>query len=486
MHNDNDTIAARHPDYVDYQVEFDLISALKSGSQAMRDAGELYLPKFSKEQQAPYDRRKNSSYLHPGFSDAIEKQTSKPFSRPIAVEGELDKKMAYITDDVDGRGTTITTLAKQAFAMAASYRRVLLFTDYSIVNLPSGASKSDEVASRASIFSISDKDFFNWRYGSDGKFDEIRFYSSQLVPKGDFGQERQSVIYRWTRKVWEKWIVDDDNDAAPNFTSDVTNDEWKMSASGPNPLGEIPVKEVWFRRDKTTNAELADACLQHYQEMSDQMSIVKFSRTGVWLATGFDDGELDDFTVGPNSILSGQDQDAKLSVVEHSGSAVAIGRAELSILEDRIESLSVKPIERSSGDVTATEVNTNSASQSSDIRSWGISLQEGLEGAIEFAHLWAKKTMPEEFRLEIYQDYSIEGSVADVPSLIEAARENLISKELFLQELKRRGAIDARLVVADELEKLNTEEEKRKADEMEVLEASKPEPAVNNNSMQDN
>ena len=48
MHNDNDTIAARHPDYVDYQVEFDLISALKSGSQAMRDAGELYLPKFSK------------------------------------------------------------------------------------------------------------------------------------------------------------------------------------------------------------------------------------------------------------------------------------------------------------------------------------------------------------------------------------------------------------------------------------------------------
>ena len=250
--------------------------------------------------------------------------------------------MAYITDDVDGRGTTITTLAKQAFAMAASYRRVLLFTDYSIVNLASGASKSDEVASRASIFNISDKDFFNWKYGADGKFDEIRFYSSQLVPKGEFGQERQSVIYRWTRKVWEKWIVDDDNDAAPNFTSDVTNDEWKMSASGPNPLGEIPVKEVWFRRDKTTNAELADACLQHYQEMSDQMSIVKFSRTGVWLATGFDDGELDDFTIGPNSILSGQDQDAKLSVVEHSGSAVAIGRAELSILEDRIESFGWK------------------------------------------------------------------------------------------------------------------------------------------------
>lgn len=156
---------------------------------------------------------------------------------------------------------------------------------------------------------------------------------------------------------------------------------------------------------------------------------------------------------------------------------MAIGRAELQILEDRMEALSLKPmIQRTSGDVTATEVSANSVSACSDIRSWGILVQEGLTKSLEWAHRWIGSEMSDNVKVTIYDDYSIEGSSVDKDWLLNAWSQDGISKKLFLEESKRRGMIDARVDIDEEM-KMSDEQTKAKMEmAIETAEASEPEP----------
>jgi len=376
-----DSIASKHPDYIRFENENKLASTLMDGTEAMRLQQTTYLPKFPKEEDTAYSTRLAATFLNPAFSDAITKQSAKPFSRPVTVEGidSISSRLTGITEDIDGRGTSMTALGKKAFSSAATYRRVFLFTDFSQVDLPENATKLDEAKAggRTSTFIIRDVDMFNWSYDDDGSYSEVRYYATEMVNSGKFGKKSQSVIYRWFKTYWEKYIEMSEEDADDKFIELSGSKNWQLVGGGPNGLGAIPIEEVVLRDERTTNAELAETVLEHYQEQSDQKSIVRFSRTGVWLATGFAEGELDGFSIGPSSLVEGQDPDSKLAVVEHTGTAVAIGRAELQILEDRMEALSLKPmVQRSSGDVTATEVSTNSVSACSDIRSWGILVQD--------------------------------------------------------------------------------------------------------------
>ncbi len=450
------SIASKHPDYLQFQDEYRLIRSLMDGTQAMRDAGELYLPKKTEEGNKHYATRLKASFLNPGFSDAIEKQTAKPFSRPINVENSdsMTGVMDGYINDIDGRGTDITGLGKSSFASGASFKSVFLFTDFTQLNLPPGASKADEAsaAGRPHTFFISDADVFNWHFGDDGKYDEFRYLSSQLVQDGKFGYKKQNVIFRWFRDKWEKYV---EHDKENEHYEELSGSKfWELVESREHGFDGIPVEEVVFRDGKTSNSELAEACLEYYQMQSDLKNIVTFIQTGVWFARGVGKDEMPKFTIGANSLITLEDTEADLSVVEHTGTAAQVGRRECDIVADRIEALSCKPmIQRSSGDVTAAEVNTNSASACSGIRSWGISLQKGLERSIANAYKWIKTPMPSDIKVVIYDDYVIEGVSTDFVGLIDMYREGAISKELLINECIRRGILDTRTDVKAELKK---------------------------------
>jgi len=302
--NENDSIASQHPDYIRFNYENQLALTLTEGTPAMREKGVTYLPKFTKEETAAYNTRLAMSYLNPAFSDAITKQSAKPFSRPIVVEklDTMNSALTGIVDDMDGRGTSITALGKKAFASAATYRRVFLFTDFSKGDLPENATRADEAKAggRASTFIIRDIDAFNWDFDEDGSYSEFRYYTTELVNSGKFGKKSQSVIIRWFKTHWEKFIKMSDEDAEDSFIELSGSKNWKLVESKTHNLNAIPVEEIILRDDRTTNAELAETVLEHYQEQSDQKTIVHFSRTGVWLAPGFGEAERNGFTCGPH------------------------------------------------------------------------------------------------------------------------------------------------------------------------------------------
>ena len=486
MSNQNaktDSIDSRHPDYIADGTKMELVSDLLSGIGAMRARGDYLLP-MENESSSQYAIRKQRSTLNPGFTEAITAQTSKPFSKEVTIENydSLSKEVKAMLKDLDGHGKTITELGKDIFAGCASYKDGYTFTDFvARGEIDESTTLSDENISNTRTFSffIPRTALFNWDFDSEGEYSEVRFKTSELRKIGKFGKDLVKIIYRWTKDSWEKYAEVSGDDCDDKFIADSGSRNWELVQSGVNTLGKIPIESTDFG-PVWPNIDLAYTVLEHYQDNSDQKNIVRFSRTGLWYAAGFEDDELDGFTVGSNKLISSADPDASLSVVEHSGSAVGIGREELAILERRIQALVLKPIvTRTSGDVTATEVIQTNANASSDIRAWGLITGKALTNVIKWIHVWLKEDMPEDVRVIVYDDYVIEGSSADNDFLLQTFIAGGISHETFLSEIKRRGTIDNRINIEEEAKKAD-EEFKEKAEAMAEVTAPDPKQPLDN------
>jgi len=479
MSNQNtkvESIDSKHPDYIAAGTKMELVGDLLSGIQAMRDRGSYLLP-MENESTIEYAIRKNRSTLNPGFTEAVTAQASKPFSKEVTIENydSLSDDVKAILKDLDGRGKSITELGKEIFSGCASYQDGFTFTDFvSREETDDSRSLSDDTveSTRTFTFFIPRPSLINWDFDDRGEYSEIRFKTKELRATGKFGKESVNVIYRWTKNLWEKYVEVSGDDCDERFIADSGSKNWELVSVGQNTLGVIPIEATDFG-PVWPNIDLAYTVLEHYQDNSDQKNIVRFSRTGVLFASGFDPEELEGFAVGANKLISSADPDAALTVVEHTGTAVGIGRAELEILERRIEALALKPIvTRASGDVTATEVIQTNANASSDIRAWGLMTGKALTNIINWIHVWLKKEMPKDVRVVVYDDYVIEGSSADNDFLLQSFMAGGISHETFLSEIKRRGTIDNRINVEKEAEAAKSEA-KEKAEELNKLQEPK-------------
>lgn len=65
--------------YLAMQNNLMLVNTLIAGTDAMREAGELYLPREPKESKEAYDNRLSRSVLHNAFADAIQKLVGNHF-----------------------------------------------------------------------------------------------------------------------------------------------------------------------------------------------------------------------------------------------------------------------------------------------------------------------------------------------------------------------------------------------------------------------
>jgi len=243
-----------------------------------------------------------------------------------------------------------------------------------------------------------------------------------------------------------------------------------------NSLGVIPLTTIYFKRtgfmtSEPPNYELAEVVLEHYQDMSDQKRLEAIARIGLLTATGYDPKELTGFSVSSNSLVQSQNPEAKLAIVEHSGTAVGVGRASLAILEDKMEELSLKPeLNRTSGDVTASEVMSNAFNSMSDLLSWTAAVETGLQEAFAMAYKYISVEPDKEFKLAVYKDFVVAGNVADVPALIQAVLAGILSEDVVAFELKRRGSID----ISHDLEEMRTKiKEKQAEDRAAVVEDAK-------------
>ena len=458
--NPNDVVSVKSIQYRTQMEDWELIDDLMGGTKAMRKAGHKWLPQEPAESSLSYSLRLGRSFLYNAYRDTVRRLASRPFARPVTLsQKSLPEQLKLIADDVDMTGKSLTTLGWNMLTACAKYGGTYLLVDYPEV--PAGATLADERANkiRPTFVHIEPPQLLGFDYiknpaGGPPILQRIRIKETRYEQNGAYGTTSVDVVRVITTNTWELWKLEKTQ----------KGEVWVLEKNGTHNFGAVPlltcyVNQNGFMTFEPPLMDLAWLNLAHWQSLSDQRNILRIARVGILFGTGFSQEEVEKpQEVSANKIWKVVNDKADLKYVEHSGKAIGAGQKDLESLEERMEVLGLHPMIARSGNLTATGKAIDEAKSQSEVQSWVRSLEGVLYDAYSFAARWTKTKLPEDFAINIFNEFSLSSRAADdIKALQEARKRGDISHETFLYELKRRAVLAEEIDIETEIEKTKVE-----------------------------
>lgn len=91
------------------------IETLAAGADAVRAAGERFLPKFPDEQHYAYEYRRRTAKYTNIISDILTSLAAKPFRKEVTVKVGSSEAVMDFAEDVDGQGNSLHVFAADVF-----------------------------------------------------------------------------------------------------------------------------------------------------------------------------------------------------------------------------------------------------------------------------------------------------------------------------------------------------------------------------------
>lgn len=492
---DKATVATPCKAHQDMCAKWTMIDHLRGGTQAMRDAGETYLPRETDETLKAYDVRLNRSFLFPALARTIKGLVGKVFAKPVLIEpcgaGEaaveaarakvdvkkeeqareqadqlaklngkvvpikkeakkeppeeakvpmLDPDVAAWLENVDLSGRDVQAFARDLFDDAVTAGLTHIHVDYPVVE--KGATLADEKkgGGRPYLRHIKAADVIGWwsnTVNGEERLTEIRIKEVARVRDGEWGEKFVNRVRVLRIGSWELWEQGSD-------------EKWSMKESGTvtGITDRVPIITVYTGRTGFMVAEpplmgLAWLNVCHWQSSSDQRNILRVARVPFIFAAGVREGELgENVSIGSNRMIAVKDPEASMQFVEHTGAAIGAGKIDLDDLKEEMAMVGLELLaKRMPGNQTATEKTIDTAEMNSSLAIMAHALGEGLEDAIQTMCEWAKKSK-QDIAVKVNTDFGISGTdQAILTTLVAARTSGDISRETFWTELRRRGIL---------------------------------------------
>lgn len=455
-----DTVATPSVWYGSMASKWAMIHALIGGTEAMRAAGQTYLPREPKETDEQYTCRVERTFLNPAYKDTVERIVSKPFAEPVTLQGgdNLDQRLKDIEDDVDKTGRDLTTACRESFEDGVKYGIIHTLVDFP--QMPMGATKEDEAKANARpmFVRVCPPNLIGarWTQGSGGEpeLEQIRIAETRIEPVGTYIDKVTRYVRVINRDTWEVWEY---------VESSGTKGEWVKKTNGINTFKRVPLVTCYFNRTGFMTADppledLAWLNVEHWQKSSDQNACLKFGRLGILFGKGFPEEwtEQKTITIGPQRAILLSDIQADLKYVEQQGTGLEAGRLDLKDIEERMEVLGVQPfIEKTQ---TATVGLIDESRATSDVKAWVRLLENHYVKCYQTGGEWISAEVPDDFKVDINTDIELVIRASeDVKNLLTMRAAGEIDQETFLREIKKRGTISEGTEVKDIIERLGLE-----------------------------
>lgn len=451
--------------FMEEEYSWHLICCLLAGTRAMREAGPLYLPQESKEDDEAYRCRLYRSFLYNGFEDTVTKLGGKPFSKPVTIKGEdsLDARLDDLLDDVDRTKRDITTFAQELFTAGVAWGLTHVVVDYP--KLPAGATLADEkqAGARPILIHVPPQNLIGWRSetlpNGEERLTMIRFKECKVEDDGMYGDREVHRIRVFTQTTWEVW------EQQMVKTKTGPREQYVKVEEGTHTLGEVPLltfyagKRTGFMMAVPPLLSLAWLNLEHWQSSSDQRNILRFARVGLLFAAGFSEEEVEKgIVIGPSKLIATSNPNGKLAYVEHTGKAIESGERDLQKLQDQMEVLGLQPLVEKAGDSTATGKAIDEGKTLTAMQTWVMKFEGFLKECVKLSAKWLKIELPEDFVINVYNDFSLANrGTTDLDTLNKARQQGDIDRETYLNEIKRRGVLAEDVKVQDVMDKIDQE-----------------------------
>ncbi len=419
------------------------IDTLLAGTDAMRAAGEDYLPQHAEEEDDAYNERLSRTTLLNMLQMTLDGWVGRPFNKPVEMKDDVPAEIKALTDDIDLQGNNLSVFARHWFrdGLAKGFSHVL-------VDFPRPApkpdgqprTKADDLAEnlRPYLCHIPAENLIFAYAEVIGGVEtllhvRIRECVTKIVGFAEVQTEQIRVIEPGKVSIYEERRVKG------------KKVQWVPVSNYNYDLGYIPL--VTFYADKQglmlskpPLSDLADLNIRHWQSTSDQISVLTVARFPMLACSGaISDDKL---RVGPRQWLNTSDPTGKFYYVEHTGAAIAAGRRDILDLEEMMAGYGATFLTRSSqGGGGATGRALDSAETTSPLQDMSIRFQDALGQAMQVVADWMK--LPTGGTYSVTTEFSVNDDGGASLAALQAARANRdLSRARYMAELKRFGVVD--------------------------------------------
>lgn len=424
--------------------QWPMIRALIGGTAAMRAAGKAYLQKWPNEDDESYKARLSTATLYPAFRRTVEVLSGKPFAKPLTFGEGTPQRIVDWMSDCDLQGNNLHTFAAQLMNDVVSFGISGVLVDYPKVE--GVKTQADERAAgvRPYFTRYGPGTVLGWRtarIGGATRLTQLRLLETVEEDADDFGSSEIEQVRVLTPGAWQVWRQE--------------KEDWRLYDEGPTTIDRIPF--VFFYAKKTGIGvseipllDLAYQNVEHWQSSSDQQTILHVARVPILALIGAEDSEI---TVGAKSAVK-LPLGADMKFVEHSGAAIAAGKQSLADLEERMRATGAELLVLKPGQVTATQVTSESEANRSVLQRMAEGLEDGLDQCLQFAADWVGEEKGGS--AQVFKDFGAATlAEASAQLLLQANQAGKLSNETFFSELQRRGIVAPDVAFEDERDRIS-------------------------------
>ena len=423
---------------------WEIMKAVTSGTEYLRDNSEAFLPLEPREDYTAYLSRVNRAVFSPYTQRLIRAATGLIMRKPITLIGD-----SYWTDvfakDVDGCGSDLDEYARRVLICSLTYGQSHILVDYPA---PTGAlTLAEERAQnrRPYWIEIDPTNIYGWRLDREvnyGSIIQVRIAEKAVVPSGEFGEQvfdQVRVIepgkYRVYRKVSPKkdLINLEDNNYSGNFDGPDNEKDYELVDSGVFSLGEVPLVSVYSGKTDTLASkppllDIAYLNLAHFQRQADLIHSLHVASQPMLVLEGWDD-QTKDMSISVNYAMATQPGN-KVYYVEPASSAFEAQTNEVQELQLQMATLGISTLSQQkfvaeSADARRLDrVDTNSM-----LSMVSLELEQKLQKSFNLSANYLGIEPPE---VKISRDFDIERLIGqDITALTSLFDQKVIDREEF-------------------------------------------------------
>jgi hypothetical protein len=434
---------------------WELIDTLLGGTEAMRQAGQVFLPQYEKESNKHWQQRLDRNVL----TNMIEMTSDHLVGQALKVAPQPDEDVpdaiVELLEDVDGQGTGFPVFAHKIFkdGIEKAFTHVLI--DYPSTNTFNADGEprtlADDRAENLRPYWVHippENLFFAHSAVINGRevLTQIRFFEmeTEIVGWEEVFYKRIRVLQRVgleSGKTGVEWQLWEEREIKGK------KKEWVQIGGGLMDVEEIPLVTFYTTRDgfmvgKPPLTDLAHLNVAHWQSTSDQRNVLTVSRFPILAASGaLSEDTEGKITVGPHSFLFMPDPQGKFYYVEHDGKAIEAGRLDLKDLEEQMANYGAEFLKKRPANEGVTARVLDTSENLSALQVWILDFKDALENMLMFTAQWMKLDDGGSIMLDSDDVGLSEADTTHLDAIDKARKNKDISRKAYLEELKRRSVL---------------------------------------------
>jgi len=451
---------------IDQMKGWEIMKAVVSGTEYLRENSETFLPLEPREDYSAYLARVNRAVFTPYTQRLVRAAAGLILRKPISVVGD-----PYWTEifnkDVDGCGSDLDEYARRLVTCALTYGHSHILVDFPAPSNAKSLAEERALNRRPYWIEVDPTNVYGWRLDREtnyGSLTQVRIGEKAVVADGEFGEkvyDQVRVIESGRYRVFRQEQKDQEMEGPfpypASFDQSDATAEYDLVESGDFSLGQIPLVTIYADKKDTMTSrppllDIAHLNLAHFQRQADLIHSLHIASQPMLVLEGWDD-QTKDMAISVNYAMATQPGN-KVYYVEPASSAFEAQTSEIQELQQQMATLGISTLSQQkfvaeSADARRLDrIDTNSM-----LSMVSMDLESGLQKSYNLAANYLGIEPPE---VKISRDFDLQRLIGqDITAMGQLFQDQIIDREEF-RDMLVQGEI---LPMSAEAESSGTVEE---------------------------